>query len=367
MPVGSRDPHSFVHVSSAARVIFGVGAARQNLLGELERMNARRALVIASQRDSELVDGILAPVLSLVAGRFEGVRPHVPLEAAEDCRSQARDIQADVVIAVGGGSTIGMAKAVALVSEQPIIALPTTYSGSEATPVWGLTIDGLKTTGIDPVVQPKSVIYDPELTYDMPISLTVASGLNALAHSVEALWAPGGTPVSDAFALTSIESLAKGLRQVSVDGGSREARERLLVGAWLAGAAFAVAGSGLHHKICHVLGGAFNLPHAETHAIVLPHVMAFNLEALPESDRLILQRLNAVGLGGARAIDAMTSLLRELDAPRALTAVGLRAEQLETAVNLVFPKVPKENPRPVSRKQVGKLLGAALVGPGTGL
>jgi maleylacetate reductase len=255
-----------------------------------------------------------------------------------------------------------MAKAVALDSGQPIVAIPTTYSGSEATPVWGLTVDAVKTTGIDPVVQPRSVIYDPELTYGMPIRLTVVSGLNALAHSVEALWAPGGTPVSDAFALTSIESLARGLRRVMNDGDDGEARRELLVGAWLAGAAFAVAGSGLHHKVCHALGGAFNLPHADTHAIVLPHVMAFNLAALPETEGLILQRLNAAGLKGGSATEAMHSLVRELDAPTQLRAVGLESGQLEKAVDIVLAKVPAENPRPMSREQVSLLLGAAFDG-----
>ena len=179
------------------------------------------------------------------------------------------------MLAIGGGSTVGAAKAVAMTARLPIVAVPTTYAGSEITPIWGLTEEGHKKTGVDPVVLPRVVIYDPTLTATLPPDLAAASGFNALAHAVEAMWAPGRNPVSTAVAAEAVERLASGLRT----GDPAE----LLCGAWLGSSAFAVAGSGLHHKLCHVLGGTFGLPHARTHAVVLPHVLAFNAPGAPDA------------------------------------------------------------------------------------
>ena len=196
---------------------------------------------------------------------------------------------ADAVLAIGGGSTTGVAKAVALTTRLPVVAVPTTYSGSEVTPTWGLTEDGRKTTGVDVAVLPRTVVYDPELTVSLPAGLAVASGLNAMAHCVEAMWAPRRNPVSTVVAEEGVRSLATGLSAVGTDtvgtdGGGLPAATDLLRGAYLGGTAFAGAGSGLHHKLCHVLGGAFDLPHAPTHAVVLPHVLAFNAPGAPDAE-----------------------------------------------------------------------------------
>ena len=200
----------------------------------------------------------------------------MPVEVADAARKQAAAVGADAVLSVGGGSATGTAKAVALTTGLPVIAVPTTYAGSEVTPVWGLTEGERKTTGVDPRVLPRLVIYDPELTVSLPGPLSAASGLNAMAHCVDAFWAPGRNPVSALAAGEAIRVLAAALPLVSEDGTDVGARGDLLYGAYLAGTAFAVAGSGLHHKICHVLGGRYGLPHAQTHAIMLPYVLAFN-------------------------------------------------------------------------------------------
>ena len=242
--------------------------SRTALTSEVERLGATRALVLASTRDEDRVAALTSPLGDRVTGVFTAVREHVPLPTAEAARAAAKEADADVLIAIGGGSTIGAAKAVALTARLPIVAVPTTYAGSEVTPVWGLTENGRKTTGTDPAVLPRVVVYDPELLSTLPPDLAAASAFNALAHAVEAMWAPRRNPATTAIAGEAITRLAAGLRT----GDPAE----LLCGAWLAASAFAAAGSGLHHKLCHVLGGTFDLPHARTHAVVLPHVLAFN-------------------------------------------------------------------------------------------
>lgn len=357
------DITDFVHTSAATRVVFGQGSSTSALDRELDLLGASRVLVIASARDEQRIAGMLAPVSERVAGRLTEVRRHVPVESAESGRERAAELGADALLAVGGGSTVGMAKAIALTHHLPIVAVPTTYSGSEATPVWGLTVDGIKTTGIDPVVQPRTVIYDIDLFADMPAELGVVSGMNALAHSMEALWAPGRTPVSDAFALLSIESLTRGMLGIADHAADPGARAQMLLGAWLAGSAFATAGSGLHHKICHALGGAFDLPHAETHAIVLPHVTDFNLAALPDLERTVSERLAAAGVAAQGVTAQLAELVRRVGAPTALASVGLDRDDLDRAVELAFAKVPAENPRPMVREEMAALIAAALDGP----
>jgi uncharacterized protein YjbJ (UPF0337 family) len=225
----------------------------------------------------ERVAAITAPLGGRVAGSFTAVREHVPLPTAEAARAAAKEVDADALLAIGGGSTVGAAKAVALTAWLPVVAVPTTYSGSEVTAVWGLTENGRKTTGTDPAVLPRVVVYDPELTATLPADLAAASGFNAMAHAVEAMWAPRRNPVSTAVAGEAIARLAAALRT----GDPAE----LLCGAWLGASSFAVAGSGLHHKLCHVLGGTFGLPHARTHAVVLPHVLVFNAPGAPRRSR----------------------------------------------------------------------------------
>ena len=195
---------------------------------------------------------------------------HVPVEVAERARAVARDHDADVVVCVGGGSTTGLAKAVALTTGLPIIAVPTTYAGSEATDVWGLTEAGRKTTGVDRRVLPGRSSTTRALMLGLPVATSVASGLNAVAHCVDSMWAPRTDPIDQALALEGIRAVAAGLPRVVTDPSGLGGREQTLYGAYLSAVAFASAGSGLHHKICHVLGGMFNLPHAETHAVVLP-------------------------------------------------------------------------------------------------
>ena len=291
--------------------------------------------------------------------RFDGVRPHVPVEVAAAAVDAAREADADLLLSVGGGSTTGTAKAVALASGLPILAVPTTYAGSEMTPVWGSTEAGRKTTGRDLAVLPKVVVYDPELTVSLPARVTAASGMNAIAHCVEAPYAPGRNPVTTQLALEGIRATAAALPLVVERPEDVEARAGALYGAYLAGSAFAVAGSGLHHKICHALGGAFDLPHAETHSIVLPHVVAFQQPAAAAAMDAVAA---ALGAGPGTAATALFGLAAALGLPLALREVGMPADGIDQVVEQIVAATPADNPRPVDAAAVRGILLAAYEG-----
>ena len=343
----------FAVQSMPGRIVFGAGVARTALADELDRLDARRVLLVVAPGERELARDLCAPLGARVAATFTDVAPHVPLAVAQAARAVAADAGADAVLSVGGGSTTGTAKAVALTTGLPIVAVPTTYAGSEVTPVWGLTEGGRKSTGTDPVVAPRTVLYDPELTVGLPVELSVASGLNAVAHCVEAFWAPGANPVTDLSAAEGIRVLAAALPRLAADPADLDVRGELLYGAYLAGSAFAVAGSGLHHKICHALGGAYDLPHAHTHAAVLPYVMAFNAPAAPQAAHRIAR---ALGVDGDPA-RALRDLSERLGLGGGLQELGMSREQIEPVLEHVT--VPADNPRPVDRGALRAIVTAA--------
>ncbi|MEU5407212.1 maleylacetate reductase [Nocardia asteroides] len=345
---------AFTYDGLPGRIVFGAGTARTHLAAELGLLGAQRILLIATDAEHGTATRLCAPFTDRVAATFTGVRPHVPVEVAELARKAAAEADADVVLSVGGGSTTGTAKAVALTTGLPVLAVPTTYAGSEVTPVWGMTEDGRKTTGTDRRVLPKTVIYDPELTASLPVELAVASGLNATAHCVEAFWAPRRSPVASAVAEDGIRHLVRGLRTGATDPGSRE---DLLLGAYLAGSAFAVAGSGLHHKICHVLGGAFDLPHAQTHAIVLPHVLAYNApHAGAAADRI------ARALDRADIVAALRDLGTGLGVPAGLRDLGMTESGVDAVLADILAIAPADNPTPVTPDGLRTLLHGAWAG-----
>jgi maleylacetate reductase len=345
----------FVHDSLPQRVCFGSGEAAAYLGNEIENLQASKVMVIAGREEKELAEAVTKELP--VALRYHDVVMHVPVEVAERARQAAAAANADALVSVGGGSTTGLAKAIAMTTGLPIVAVPTTYAGSEATAVWGLTEGARKTTGTDPRVLPKVIIYDATLTLTLPVPMSVASGLNALAHCIDAMWAPKADPVNAAFAAEGIRSLRAGLPKVAADPSGLDGREHALYAAYLSAVAFASAGSGLHHKICHVLGGAYNLPHAQTHAVMLPYVLAFNGPAAPEAERRI-----AAAFGANRAIDGLQDLRRELDAPRALRDYGFSQDAIPEAADAILPAVPPGNPRPVTAEDLRRLLRAAWSG-----
>lgn len=345
----------FAHETLPQRVAFAPCDAPTAVAAELEMLGRGRVMLIASERGAALADPIAAALP--VALRHDEVVMHVPVDVAERARSAAAEAGADVVVTVGGGSTTGLGKAVALTSGLPIVAVPTTYAGSEATNVWGLTEGETKSTGVDAAVLPRSIVYDASLLTSLPAGLGVASGLNALAHGIDSMWGPRADPIDRALAGEGIRGLATGLPRVAREPESVEGIEQTLYGAYLAAVAFASAGSGLHHKICHVLGGMFKLPHAQTHAVVLPRVLAFNAPSQPEAERRI-----AVAFGSPTAVQGLAALRAAVDAPRALKDYGMPEGGISRAVPPILAALPASNPTPVTEQNLTALLRAAWEG-----
>ncbi|MGW2571912.1 maleylacetate reductase [Streptomyces sp. NPDC001537] len=345
----------FIHETLPQRVVFAPGAAPAAVAAEVAALKATKVMLIAAPAEAAFADRLAADLP--VAVRHDEVVMHVPVDVAERARKAATEGAVDVLVCVGGGSTTGLAKAVALTTGLPIVAVPTTYAGSEATNVWGLTEGEVKTTGVDPRVLPRSIVYDASLLSSLPVEMSVASGLNALAHCVDSMWGPRADPIDRALAAESIRALAQGLPAVAADPTGPEGREQTLYGAYLAAVAFASAGSGLHHKICHVLGGMFNLPHAQTHAVVLPHVLAFNAPAVPETERRI-----AEAFGSRTAVAGLAALRATLHAPRALRDYGMPEDGIARAVAPVLAAVPAGNPTAVTEENLTVLLRAAWEG-----
>lgn len=347
--------NNFIYQGLPARVVFGKGSISQ-LGEEIERLGSRNALILCTpnQRDAAvMVAGILG---NRAAGIYDQAVMHVPIETAQQAREVAIDMKADCCVAIGGGSTIGLGKAIAMTSELPIIAIPTTFAGSEMTPIYGITEGGLKKTGRDLRVLPKTVIYDPELVAGLPPQIAGPSGMNAIAHSVEALYAQDANPIISLMAEESIRALAIGLPAVVKNHGNADIASDALYGAWLAGMCLGAVGMSIHHKLCHTLGGTFNLPHAEMHTIVLPHAVAYNQCAAPEA----MARISRA-LGGIDPATGLYDLAKSLGAPMALADIGMPEAGLEKAADLAVLN-PYYNPRPVERAAILDLLRNAYAG-----
>ncbi len=346
---------SFIYQSQPARVIFGANSLAR-LPEEIQRLGAARALVLCTPEQRGQAQAVADRIGTRSAGLFDKAVMHVPVGTAQAAREEAKRLGADCCIAVGGGSTTGLAKAIALVSELPILAVPTTYAGSEMTPIWGLTEDGIKKTGRDPRVLPRTVIYDPALTLTMPPMLSATSGMNAIAHCVEALYAEDANPVVSLMAEEGIRALAASLPAVVKNPGDIEARSEALYGAWLAGSSLGAVGMALHHKLCHTLGGSFNLPHAEVHTVILPHATAYNRNAVPEAMTAI-----AAALGAKDAAQGLYDLAQRIGAPLTLKEIGMPADGIDRAARLATEN-PYYNPRPVEYEGIKRLLDDAFSG-----
>jgi alcohol dehydrogenase class IV len=348
----------FIYQSLPTRVVFGWGKLTA-LADEIDRLGARRALILTTPEQREMGERIAALLGERAAGVYAEAVMHVPLEVAQAARAEAARLDADCCVAIGGGSTIGLGKAIAMDSGLPIVAVPTTYAGSEMTPIYGLTENRLKKTGRDPRVLPRTVIYDPQLTVTLPAMISACSGMNAMAHAVEALYAEDANPVIGLMAEESIRALAEALPIVVKDSYDKQARSQALYGAWLAGICLGSVGMALHHKLCHTLGGTFNLPHAQAHAIVLPHAAHYNREAA----RPALERA-ARALGGREADEVgglLYALNQKLGIPLALAEIGL-PEHGPAEVAQIACASPYYNPRPFEQAPIEALLTRAWRG-----
>jgi len=344
--------HRFIYTGLPARVVFADGAVGE-LSREVDRLGARQVLVLTTPQQRGDGDALAA---GLGAGVYAGATMHTPVGVTEDALKLVQSSGVDCLVALGGGSTIGLSKAIALRTDLPQIAIPTTYAGSEMTPILGETRDGRKTTQKSPKVLPEVVLYDVGLTMTLPAGLSGTSGINAIAHAVEAMYAEDCNPIIGSLAEQSIAALVRALPRIAADPGDREARSDAQYGAFLAGVCLGSVGMALHHKLCHTLGGMFDLPHSETHTIVLPHALAYNGPSVP---RAIAAMARAVGEDDVPR--ALFELAGKVGAPRALRDLGMPESGIDQAADQAFAN-PYWNPRPLLRAPLRELIARAWAG-----
>ena len=346
---------AFTFDAIPGRVVFGAGS-RKALPDELDARGAHRVLVVAAPEEDRLADEITTLIGERAVGRFRDVMQHVPTDKAEAARAAFRDAGADTVLTIGGGSATGFGKAVALTDDVDVVAVPTTYAGSEMTPIWGLTEGADKRTGTDLRVKPALVVYDPELTLTLPPRIAGPSGMNALAHCVEALYGPGANPVISLIALEGIGALHRSLPAVCAAPDDLAARTDALYGAYLAGVTLASGGTALHHKTCHVLGGMFGLNHGDMNAVVLGHALAYTAPAIPE---LMADIGDALGTDDPPG--ALYDLAASIGAPTSLAAIGMPADGIDEAATRVVTAAAA-NVRPPELDGIRRMLDDAWHG-----
>ena len=346
---------AFTYEALPMRVTFGVGRAG-DVAAELDHLGLERMLVLSTPEQTELAQRVADGLGDRCVGLFPGAVMHVPIEVANEASDRAAELGADGCIAVGGGSTVGLGKAVALQHRLPVVAVPTTYAGSEMTPVWGLTENGVKKTGRDPSVLPRSVVYDPELTTSLPVDMSVTSGINALAHAAEALYAPDVSPVIALMAEEGARLVVEALPRVAADPDSLEARGTALRGAWLCGAVLGATTMSLHHKICHVLGGTFNLPHAAVHTVMLPYALSLTLPGAPDA----LSAMQRV-LQEQDVPKALFDFSARLGAPTSLAMIGMPMGGVAEVVRQVMA-TPYASPRTVTANDIFNIVEQAMAG-----
>jgi alcohol dehydrogenase class IV len=347
---------AFQYTALPARVLFGCGTLTK-VADELVSLGCTRAFVLSDPHHATGAAARLMHALGEFAIHLStDAVMHTPVEITERVMEKLAASHADCIVALGGGSTIGLAKALALRTDLPQIVLPTTYAGSEATPVLGETHEGQKSTIRSMKVLPEVIVYDVELTYGLPPAISLVSGINAIAHAVESLYAKDANPITSTLAEQGIAALGRALPRIVSDPTSQGARADALFGAWVCGACLGAVGMSLHHKLCHVLGGAFGLPHAETHTVILPHAIAYNAAGAP----VAIARV-ARALGTDNAAQALFDLAATNGGPTSLREIGMSASDLDEAADAAV-KSPYWNPRPVERNAIRKLLDEAYNG-----
>ena len=378
---------AFEYNASPARVIFGSGTLSK-LSSEVSRLKLSAPLLLSTPQQVHQASHLKDLLHGKIAGIFTEATMHTPSAVTDKALAYAKSTNADSVISIGGGSTIGLGKAISIRTGLPHICIPTTYAGSEMTPILGETVDGRKTTRSDPKILPGTVIYDVDLTMTLPVSVSAASGVNAIAHSgmspfppsspglhpsvphikystwlihplaVEALYAQNRNPITSRLALEGIKALASSLPTIVSSSSDIPARQHALYGAWLSGICLGSVGMSLHHKLCHTLGGSFNMPHAETHTIILPHALAYNAPKIPDEMKKLAEVLPG---SGGDAVAGLNVLLQRLQVKRGLKDFGFKEEDLDKAAEIAVEK-PYWNPRPVEKEKIRELFRRAWAG-----
>ncbi len=351
---------AFEYNANPGRVVFGPGSI-QKLPDEIKRLGLKAPLLLSTSQQADQAED-LAKILSAgsitPAGIYTNATMHTPSHITEAAMSFLDSKSADCVVSIGGGSTTGLGKAISIRTGYPHICIPTTYAGSEMTPILGETQDGKKTTRSDPKILPGIVIYDVDLTMTLPPALSATSGVNAIAHAVEALYAKNKNPIISLLAVEGTKALAEALPEIICDPNSRPAREKAQYGAWLCGVCLGSSAMALHHKLCHTLGGSFNLPHAETHTIVLPHALSYNAPAIPDT---MVKLAEALPGSEGDATRGLNVLLEKLKVKRALKDFGMKEEDIDKAAEIaVSNQYP--NPRPLEKEKIREVIRRCWAG-----
>lgn len=351
---------SFEYNANPGRVVFGPGSINK-LPDEIKRLGLKSPLLLSTPQQvdqAEQLARIVSAASITPAGTYTKATMHTPSHITEEAMSFIKSKNADCVVSIGGGSTIGLGKAISIRTGLPHICIPTTYAGSEMTPILGETQDGKKTTRSDPKILPGTVIYDVDLTMTLPASLSATSGVNAIAHAVEALYAKNTNPIISLLALEGTKALAESLPEIIENPHSKPAREKAQYGAWLCGSCLGSVGMALHHKLCHTLGGSFNLPHAETHTIVLPHALSYNAPAIPKAMKQLADVLPG---SDGDAIQGLNILLEKLKVKRGLKEFGMKEEDVDKAAEIaVSNQYP--NPRAVEKEPIREVIRRCWAG-----
>jgi alcohol dehydrogenase class IV len=345
----------FSYTALPGKVVFGSGTLAR-VADEIRALGCSRALLLSTPQQMGQVEKLRAQLGDLAVGLFSDATMHTPVDVTERAMAMATETRADCVVALGGGSTTGLGKAIAVRTDLPQIVIPTTYAGSEATPILGETKDGLKTTQRNMKILPEVIIYDVDLTLTLPVGMTVTSGMNGIAHAAEGLYAQDANPIITMIAEDGVRAIARSLPAIVADPSDIEARGDALYGAWACGVTLGAVGMSLHHKLCHTLGGTFDLPHAETHTVVLPHAMAYNAPAAPEA----MKRL-ARAIGAPNAPQGLWDMTKDLGGPVALKDLGMPEDGLDKVVELALSN-PYWNPRPLEREPMRAMLQNAWAG-----
>jgi alcohol dehydrogenase class IV len=346
----------FVFQAQPNRVVFGA-ASILKIKDEAQRLGITRAVVLSTQYQVDTAQSLTVHLGDVAAGICSRAVMHTPVDVTQAALDDLRALDANGIVSVGGGSTIGLGKALSVRTGLPHIAVPTTYAGSEMTPILGETENGIKTTRRDKAILPATTIYDVNLTMGLPQALSATSGMNAIAHSVEALYAPDGNPIIALMAEESIRSISRALRLVAQDPSDVEGRKLALYGAWLAGTCLGSVSMSIHHKLCHTLGGTFDLPHAETHTVILPYATAFVDGAAPEAMAAVRRALATE----ASAAAGLQKLALDIGAPTRLAEIGMDYAWLDRAAELAVAN-PYWAPRTLGRQEIRVLLGRAFTG-----
>jgi alcohol dehydrogenase class IV len=346
---------NFVYNGNPGRVIFGRGTIAR-LPEEADRLKAQRILVLSTPEQAEQAANIARHMGSRIAGTYSKAQMHTPVEVTADAMRYVKQHAVDALLSVGGGSTTGLGKAIAFRTDLPQIVVPTTYAGSEATPILGETEGGRKLTKSDPRILPEVIVYDVELTMTLPVSLSVTSGVNAIAHAVEALYAREANPIISLMAEEGISAIARALPLIDSNPKDEDARAAALYGAWLCGVCLGSVGMALHHKLCHTLGGMFNLPHAQMHTAVLPHAVAYNANVTP----VAMARL-AKALGVTDPAAGLFDLAKGLGATMSLKELGMPDSSIDAAIGQAMSNA-YWNPRALEKRGLTDLLERAFRG-----